>query len=327
MLWFVLVLVGCFGPSEEAGGVASGTTPPVQTPSGPVVASVGQGFVQESDFLLAASRSSLAASGPLDLEQRKLILEEVVTDEMMFQEAIARGLYRDPKVRKIMVSLLVRQAVYDQVRVTDFTDEEIRAYYDDHRSEFTVPEKAQVRRLFISTTDRDIDEATALINNLRRQILRDPSNFGDLAQVHSEDPYKRRGGDLGFITREGKPGIPKEVVDVAFGLVPGRLSRAFDAGGGLNLVLTLTKREALDRTFEQMKASVTRRLKNDRFQALTAEYIEQIKSRYAVDIHESALMAADVQARPRGPAPSPGDLLDGLEAAKPTLIDPTEGQP
>ncbi len=310
----LLAVGGCSGGAESGGqgGPTStvGAAPKVP-PTGPVVATVGDGFVSADDFATAAGRSPSAAEGELDLEVRKEILDKLVTEEILFQEAAARGLYRDPKVRKIMVSLLVREQVYDQVRASDFTPEELRAFYEAHKAEFTVPEKAQVRRIFVSFGEtRTRDEAQALIDDLRRKILRDPSAFGDLAEQHSEDPYKRRGGDLGFITAEGKPGVPPEVVEKAFELTPGRLSDVFEAGGGFNIVLTVAKREAVERTFEQMKGSVLRRMKNDRFQVLTNEYIDEIREKYPVSVDESALTAVDVEARPMPHGPDPSELFD-----------------
>ena len=109
-------------------------------------------------------------------------------------------------------------------------------------------------------------------------------------------------------SREGKPGIPPEVVEKAFSLNVGQLSQPFDAGDGFNVVQVAAKREAVERTFDQMKGSVLRRLKNERFQELTDEYIAAARARYDVEIDEAAL-ASRPRSRPAAvrPAAPPGE--------------------
>src|SRR5262245_61432616 len=82
----------------------------VTTTAGPadgVIAKVGDAVITAQDFAAAAARATPA--GPeLTKEERRKVLDDLVTEEVLFQEAVAKGLYRDPKVRKIMVNLLLR---------------------------------------------------------------------------------------------------------------------------------------------------------------------------------------------------------------------------
>lgn len=298
---------GCSGSTSGSAPTAGLPTPaaPTATPSGKVVARVGPGWVEDGEFAAAASR--LVNPGePVDLGQRKEILEKLVTEEVLFQEALARGLYRDPKVRKAMVNLLLREEVYESLREGDITPEELEAYYEAHKSEFVVPEKVQIKRIFLKIgEDRTRDQALALAADLRKQLLADPSKFGALAEEHSDDPYKRRGGDIGYVAADGKPGVPPEVVSKAFELQTGRLSEPFEAGDGVNLIVVAARREALERTFEQMKGSVQRKLKNDRFQAMTEEYIAGARAKYPVEIDEALLAEIAIEARPALPSLDP----------------------
>src|SRR5690606_13323644 len=113
----------------------------------------------------------------------------------------------------------------------------LRAYYDAHPDEFTVPEKREVLRILIRTDrDRSPEEARSLAVDLRERIVEDPTRFRALALEHSEDPYRRRGGNLGYLDREGKPGIDPAVVAKAFELEVEGVSEPFEAGGGYNVV-------------------------------------------------------------------------------------------
>lgn len=310
--WIWLAWVGCTGGTAGVGAAPSVEMEKVK-PTGPTLATVGDGFVSEAEFASAASR--VAQPGQeLSLEERKEILDKLVVEEILFQEALEKGLYRDPKIRKIMVNLLLRQEVYDTVRSTDISNEELQAFYDSHKDEFTVPEKVQIKRIFLRTVgdgSRSEADAMTLAKELQAKIKKDPAQFKVLAEQHSDDPYKRRGGDLGYVAKDGKPGVPPEVIDTAFTLAVGQVSDPFVAGDGVNIVLVAAKRKASERTFEQMKGSVLRQLKNERFQAQTEKYIEGARAGYPTTIDEAALGAVKIEARPPAPM-DPSSLLSGV---------------
>lgn len=313
--WLVMGMLGCSGEPTGALPVAGGADPTTGQPTGRVVATVGDGFVTESDFAAAASRVQQAGQ-ELTPEERKEVLDKLVTEEILFQQATQKGLYRDPKVRKIMVNLLLREEVYDDVRTSDITNEELEAFYESHKAEFTVPEKIQIKRILLrfgGDSGRTETEAMALGKELQGKIKKDPTLFKDMAEQHSDDPYKRRGGDLGYVARDGKTGVPPEVVEKAFTLNVGQLSEPFVAGEGVNLVLVAAKRQAVERTFDQMKGSVLRRLKNEKFQELTEGYIAEVKGKYSVSVDDAVLSSVKVESRPMAPAGvDPGSLLPGV---------------
>lgn len=312
--WLVIAMLGC-GQEPNGPGAPPPGSDPSAAPSGRVVAKVGDGFVTESDFAAAASRVQQAGQ-ELTPAERKDVLDKLVTEEILFQQATEKGLYRDPKVRKIMVNLLLREEVYDDVRTSDISTEELEAFYEAHKSEFTVPEKIQIKRIFLrfgGESGRTEADALALGKELQGKIKKDPTLFKDLAEQQSDDPYKRRGGDLGYVARDGKPGIPPEVIEKAFTLNVGQLSEPFVAGDGVNLLLVAAKRQAVERTFDQMKGSVLRRLKNEKFQELTEGYIAETRGKYTVDVDDAVLSSVKVESRPMAPAGvDPGALLPGV---------------
>ena len=264
-------------------------------PQGDVVAKVGKGGVTVEAFVGRAIRTPGAASNEVPLEARRDILMALVSEEALWQEAMEKELYRDPKVRKIMVNLLLREEIYAKVSAGDFAPEQIQAYFEEHRDEFTVPEKIQVKRIFLRVGgDRTLAEAKALAGDLREQLVAQPDRFKDLAAEHSDGPYKRRGGDLGYLSKEGKPGIEPDVVARAFELEVGDVSEPFEAADGVNLVAVVSRRERVERTFEQMKGSVLRKLKNERYRELEQSYISSIEGKFQIEIDDAKLGAVDL---------------------------------
>ena len=119
-----LAFAGCGGePGTSQVAPSGGATAPVAKPDGPVVATVGNGFVTEEMFATAAS-ATISPGQELTPEQRAEVLDELIDDEILFQEAIEKGMYRDEKVRKILVNLLVREEVYSAMKDADIPDDD-----------------------------------------------------------------------------------------------------------------------------------------------------------------------------------------------------------
>jgi peptidyl-prolyl cis-trans isomerase C len=307
----LLALAACSGGetgTTTSGGTAAGTTEgsgAAAEDQGAVLAEVGDVKVYEKEFQAAAARKTPADGEALSIEERKEVLQKLVEEKALYQEAKKKGVDNDPKVQKVMINTLLRQEVYSGVRNTDFTQEELRKYFDEHRDEFVVPEKVQIKRIFVRTSDeRPSDEARKLAEDLRKQVAANPAKFGEIASEHSEDPYRRRGGDLGFVGKDGKPGIDQAVVDRAFQLKVGDVSEAFEAGGGWNVVHVANKRERVERTFEQMRGSVLRKVKNEKYKEMYDKYVAEVSANYPVKVHEDTLGKVEIeQARKMGAGP------------------------
>ncbi len=287
---------------------------------GTKLATVGGLPVGTAGFEMLSARKTPANGVSFSMEEKKEILDEVITDEVLFQAAFEEALYQDPKVRKILVNLLLRAEVYGNVGNEDFTEEEQRTYYAEHKEEFVVPEKRQVKRIFVAVSD-SMGPAAAekKAAEARTKVLADPETFREVAEEFSDGPFKRRGGDLGYISLDGKPGIPPEVTRNAFDLAVGEASEPFLAGGGYNIVYVVNQRERLERTFEQMRGSVLRRLKNDKFERMADEFVTKLKAKRPVQIDEAALESYDAKKEARPGLPLPGAAANLTPPPKPVV--------
>jgi peptidyl-prolyl cis-trans isomerase C len=304
LLPFTLLLATAGCGTEPASGtpaVGEAKTGPggAATPAedqGEVIAEVGDQKVYSKEFETLASRKTPADGQALTPAERKEVLDKLIEDKALFQEARKEGVDQDPKVQKVMVNTLLRNKVYANVRNSDFTQDELRAYFDAHKDEFVVPEKIQVKRIFIKFGDeRSEAEAKKMADDIRKQVAANPGKFGDVATEKSEDPYRRRGGDLGFVDKTGKPGVDQAVIDKAFELKQGDVSEAFSAGGGYNIVTVANRRERVERTFEQMRGSVLRKVKNEKYKKLYEDYVAQVEKTYTVNVNEDKLNAVKIE--------------------------------
>lgn len=289
----------------------SGTsTAPASSPApaaqdiGTVLATVNGQQVGSKEFQEAAARKQPAAGDALSDDEKGEVLDRLVDDALLYQKALTLGLDKDPKVRKVMVNTLLRQEVYSSIRNADFTDAELQTYYDEHKDEFIVPEKAQIKRILVKISDdRPEAEAKTEIDRIHGLLKGDIKKFKELAAAHSEDPYRRRGGDVGFVPRDGKPGLDQDVVDKAFELDVNELSEPFKTAEGFNLVFIANKRERVERTFQQMKGSVLRKVKNERLRTLYDDYVADLRTSAKIDI-DAEKLAGETVAPSRGAKPS-----------------------
>lgn len=313
------LLIGCDGGEAAKPGAEPGTpgSPPASGAiDGNVLAQVGSVTVTQDEFEQAAARKSPAEGESLSAAEKREVLDRLVSEKVLYLKALEKGIDRDPKVQKVMINTLLRDEVYGTVRNSDFTEEELQAYFEAHKDEFVVPEKVQVKRILIRVKDdRSDEDARAEAERIHGELEANPAQFKDLAAKHSEDPYKRRGGDLGFISKEGKPGLDTALIDKAFELEVDQLSEVFRTDEGYNILMVANRREAVERTFQQMKGSVLRKVKNERLKTLYDDYVAGLSTNIDVTVDTDALDALEVKAVRR---PSLGVPLDAGLRAPPT---------
>ena len=218
--WATVACGSNSGTTEGPSSAESTDTKSVQaSPAdvGDVLATVNGSAVGSTDFEQAAARSVPSNGQTLSIDEKKEVLDDLINDELLYQEALKRGFDRDPKVKKVMVNALLREDVYGAVRNSDFTDSELEAYYQSHLEEFIVPEKVQIYRLLVKVKDDRPDaDAKAKADRLYSELKGDVSKFKDLASQESDGPFRRRGGDVGFVPKTGKPGLDETVVTKTF---------------------------------------------------------------------------------------------------------------
>ena len=244
-------------------------------------------------------------------------------DKLLYLEALRQGIDKDPKIQKLMVNTLLKQEVYSQVRTSEISEDDLRAYFEENKEDFVVPAKVQIKRILVKpTADEDSAAARRRAEEVRAAVVANPSDFKSLAQRHSKGPYARRGGDMGFVQAEGKPGVDPDVVAQAFALGGTGVSEVFETRDGFNIVYVPNKRDRVDRTFVQMRGSVMRKLKSDRYKALYDGYVAGLREGAAVELDDEFIAAYEIRtARPLQPGATGvrAPLEDAPAAAIPDL--------
>jgi parvulin-like peptidyl-prolyl isomerase len=298
-----LLLGACNGGNKSGKQNPSATrAAATQEDIGEVLAVVNGTPIGSKEFEKSAARTAPKAGDSLSLDEKKEVLDKLISDRLLYEEALKKGLDKDPKVQKVMVNTLLREDVYSQVRNSDFSEEVLKAYYDTHTDDFVVPEKVQIKKILVKVTeDRPEAQAKALAEKARAEVIQNPKDtFKDAVTKYSEDSYRRRGGDVGFVAADGKAGLEQVVLDKAFSMPTGAVSEVFKSPEGYNVIYVANRRDRVERTFQQMKGSVLRKVKNEKVKDLMDGYVSKLKAKSSVDIRTDKLAATEVKhvARP-----------------------------
>jgi parvulin-like peptidyl-prolyl isomerase len=295
-------------------------SPRVREEIGETVATIDGMPIGLNEFIQLAGRKLRASeAGALTPSDRQAVIDELADQKLLFLEARRRGYDLDPKVQRLMVQLLLQDEVYGNVKSADLTDDELQAFFQKNHEEFIIPEKIRLRRIFIKAEPtRSSAEAKALADKFYQAVKSEPRSFSRLAGEVSEGPYRGRGGDLGLIGREPRPGVPQEIIDRGFTLKEGEVAAPFEAAGGWNVLYVSERRDRVERTFEQMRGAVVRRAKAEKNQVAYESYIAERRQGAKVEVMAERLDSVRLAAPPRssvsGPsAPGGGEVELGGE--------------
>lgn len=318
-----LALTACGGDVGGSAGPDGGTLETAPAPVMPRAEVIGETLgtvdglpIGSKEFDALAARKGRDVS--IDQTARAEIMERLVAEKLLYHEALRQGIDKDPKIQKMMVNTLLKQDVYSSVKTSDITEDHLKAYFEEHKDDFVVPEKAQVKRILIApegggeATEEAWATAKVEAEAVRAEVLERKAEFRKLAQGKSAGAYARRGGDLGFVTSDGKPGIPNEVIEAAFALEKGGVSEVFKSTQGWNIVYVPNKRERVERTFDQMRGSVLRKVKSDTYTTLYDGYVGKLREGSDVSIDEGKLAGHKVAAPTRPSLPAPGNSREAI---------------
>lgn len=279
-----------------------------------VLAKVGEKTITLGDYARTLSRMDeferLRYQTP---ERQAELLDELINTELLAQEAERRGLDRSPEYQAKLF-LALRDERLEELRASlppleSFSDAEVGAYYEAHKTEFEEPERR--RPLVIVTGGRAQAEAA-----LRRAKSASGQEWGKLAKEVSLD---RRGlvsdeaselaGDLGFVSAPGvergaHDEVPEPVRAAVFRLqaLGDVAPEVVEADGRFYVVrlggmspARLRSRQEADRT---IRVELRRRLFREKEKAL----LEELRKKYPATVDRAALERALERASDPAPA-------------------------
>jgi peptidyl-prolyl cis-trans isomerase C len=171
---------------------------------------------------------------------------------------------------------------------------EVEAYYEQNRDRYDSPERLQVWRILCKTRDEAqtvLDAALATPNTISSS-----TSFGQLARDHSQDKATAlRGGDLGFLTADGKstePGLQVDpaIVAAARAVHDGELVRTpVPEGSYFSVVWRRGLMPAVKRPVKAVAAQIREELWRGRIKDATDRLVASLRATHLRDRDETLL--------------------------------------
>ncbi len=196
------------------------------------------------------------------------VVDRLVSDQLLANEARRLGLDRDPAVQAALERALVSRlratvVVPGAMDASHVTLDEIRAFYDAHAQRFHIPERRAARMIFLPDR-RQAERVLGLARATRHQRPR--FEFRQLAEEYNSDPdLLRTGGELRDVTAASAD-IDPALRDAIYAIEhPGDVARTvvratWHGTRGYFIVRLISRRPPIDRTLTESSDWIRQRL-------------------------------------------------------------------
>jgi len=230
-----------------------------------------------NDILLLQEAERLGIEVPKSIVEKRIERikkEESLTDQEFDELLAEEGLTRSEYVQKVREGIkknrLLQSMVRDKVLVTE---EEIKAYYQEHIKRYEMPEKLRLKILVMS----DQEELSRIKQRIREGTL----SFGQAAEQFSEGPAASQGGDLGLLRWRD---LQERWRQVLAGLKPGQMSPVFQVGEQSAVLLLDEVQSGNPLDLEKVHDRIRDRLQAQKLRSRYDEYISDLRSKAVIDV-------------------------------------------
>jgi len=222
----------------------------------------------------------------------------------------------------------IKYVVVDSAKMaaaTTIHDQDLQAYYDQHRDEYRMPEQVKVSHILIKTPlpapgakedEKAVADARAKAEGVLKE-LKAGGDFAKLAEKYSDDPGSAKsGGELGWI---GRGRTVPEFEKAAFSLGKGQTSDLVKSSYGFHIIHVEDKQESHLKMLAEVKSEIEEKVKQQKTARATEAAANALLSQARTDGFDKAA-AAKGQTVVTTEFFSRTDNLPGL-AANPQFMD------
>jgi peptidyl-prolyl cis-trans isomerase C len=297
-------------------------------PASPTLATVDGAAVTSRDLEIRLAQILPMASFHGNIEPSRLVglrraaLDDLILDQLIFAEAVRAGRSADPKIveaevekararfstdeeyesalaangltastfrrqteRRILISE-ARQAHADQ----KVTDGDAQAYYAANADRFMRPEQVHLLELLIKV-DPATPASAAPAEKKARAIaarIRAGEPFGPIARDHSEDDYRVKDGDLGFVHR-GR--LDADLEAAVFAAQPGAVN-VIRSLYGFHVFKVVERQAPAQLTFDEARPAILDRMTRERREQAEAAWFSALRAGASITIVDPVLREA-----------------------------------
>ncbi len=247
-----------------------------------ILATVGGKPITQSDLdhRLAGIPAEIRAAAT---ERKKEFIEDIVSEELLLQEAEKRGINRLADVKqlqeearkKILIAKLIELEV-DNGSLLGSAD--ALSYYEAHKEEFKAPLLLRASHILVKTEE----EAVSIKSQLDLG-----ADFEELARAKSIDATGKRGGDLGFFQ---KGQLVPEFEEAVFEMKKGSIAGPVKTNFGYHIIKLTDRIEPSVRDYESIRKPLEEKLIMAKRRKSLKELVDRLKTKITVTFNEKAVV-------------------------------------
>lgn len=314
ILSFGLVGLACTtkggGANADSGAFASESLTTEQAQK--VLAKVGDHTITLGDYVVALEHmSQFDRIRYQSTERRKELLNEMITVELLANEAIAKGYDKDPRteqeMRAVLRDLMLAEARKGAPTPGEISESEVRAFFDAHKADYHDPER---RRLSVIVVK---DEALAKGVLASAKKVASATEWGEIVRAKSIDPQAKSNvpvdlaGDVGIVSPPGDPRgentrVPEPVRAAVYKIakVGEVLDEVVPANGRFYVVRLTQVIEPHDRAFAEAERAIRVKLAQDKARAKEDAFLADLRTKTPIEVNEAALSQVRVDLKEDG---------------------------
>lgn len=218
------------------------------------------------------------------IDEKLATLKKRFPNEDEFKSALSRMNLSSTSLRfQIKKNLTIQQLVNEQfAKNVTISNKEIRDYYDSHPDSFRRPEQVRARHILIKVNGKARESQRALARKKLKEIqgrAQGGENFAVLAKEFSEGPSSARGGDLGYF---GRGRMVKPFEEAAFALKPGEVSGIVETEFGYHLIKCIDKKPKSTIAYKDVKDKLHQYLRQEKVREEVMTHIGDLRKRAKV---------------------------------------------
>lgn len=203
---------------------------------------------------------------------RQNVLRGLVSERLIYQEAVKSGLDKSDEVKKRVAAMekqVIMQSYMEQKAKSLVSDDQLKTAYNKKVAELKGQEELKARHILVGSEE----DAKKIAGELKKG-----GDFDKIAKEKSTDKASgENGGDLGWFTKDRM--IP-EFSDAAYKLKKGEISAPIKTSFGWHIIKLDDRRPVQAPSFDEMKEALRGEVTNKAVQGYVEELLKKADVKY-----------------------------------------------
>lgn len=175
-------------------------------------------------------------------------------------------------------SLLTQEVIRREVgQRIDIPNDDVKKYYEEHKSEFVRPEQVVLAEIFLSTQGKSPEETAAVerkAEDFRNRVAKGNDDFTEMAKRYSEGSTAKDGGYLGTYER-GQ--LSPQLEEATFKLEKGQLTGIIETKTGFEILKVMDHYEAGQQPFEKVQNEIANHIYMQKMQPTLRTFLAELR--------------------------------------------------